>query len=67
MFTELDLTELTFIQCLLKSAMDELERDPEMYRDFKVAFTLETARSIEMKIAQYIDNLGSEDDNRRSW
>jgi hypothetical protein len=66
-FTELDLTELTFIQCLLKSAMDELERDPEMYRDFKVAFTLETARSIEMKIAQYIDNLGSEDDNRRSW
>jgi hypothetical protein len=47
--------------------MDDLERDPEMYRDFKVAFTLETARSIEMKIAQYIDNLGSEDDNRRSW
>lgn len=67
MLTELDLTELTFIQCLLKSAMDDLERDPEMYRDFKVAFTLETARSIEMKIAQYIDNLGSEDDNRRSW
>jgi hypothetical protein len=47
--------------------MDELERDPEMYRDFKVAFTLETARSIEMKIAHHIDNLGSEDDNRRSW
>ena len=63
----LDLTEMTFIQCLLKSAMDEMERDPEMYRDFKVAFTLETARSIEMKIANYIDNLGAEDDNRRSW
>ena len=67
MLEQLDLTEMTFIQCLLKSAMDEMERDPEMHKDFKVAFTLETARSIEMKIANYIDNLGAEDDNSRGW
>ena len=67
MITTLDLTEMTLIQCLLKDCMDQLERDPEMYRDYKVAFTLETARSIEMKIANHIDNLGAEDDNRRGW
>ena len=67
MLEQLDLTEMTFIQCLLKSAMDEMERDPEMYKDFKVVFTLETARSIEMKIANHIDSLSAEDDNRRGW
>ena len=67
MLEQLDLTEMTFIQCLLKSAMDEMERDPEMYKDFKVAFTLETARSIEMKIANHIDSLGEQDDDRRGW
>ena len=59
MFNELDLTELTFIQCLLKTCMDELERDPDNLRELPGMFTLETARSVEMKVAQYIDNLGS--------
>lgn len=59
MFNELDLTELTFIQCLLKTCMDELERDPDNLRELTGMFTLETARSIEMKVAQYIDNLES--------
>ena len=59
MFNELDLTELTFIQCLLKTSMDELERNPNVYRELTGMFTLETARSIEMKVAQYIDNLES--------
>lgn len=59
MLNELDLTELTFIQCLLKISMDELERDPDVCRGLTGMFTLETARSVEMKIAQYIDNLES--------
>jgi LPS O-antigen subunit length determinant protein (WzzB/FepE family) len=59
MLNELDLTELTFIQCLLKTSMDELERNPDVYRELTGMFTLETARSVEMKIAQYIDSLES--------
>lgn len=59
MLNELDLTELTFIQCLLKTSMDELERNADVYRELTGVFTLETARSVEMKIAQHIDNLDS--------
>lgn len=59
MLDQLDLTELTFIQCLLKTSMEELERNPDVHRELTGMFTLETARSVEMKIAQYIDNLES--------
>lgn len=59
MLDQLDLTELTFIQCLLKTSIDELERNPDINRELTGMFTLETARSVEMKIAQYIESLES--------
>jgi len=62
MLDQLDLTELTFIQCLLKTSMDELERNPDINRELTAMFTLETARSVEMKIERYIDNMSASDE-----
>lgn len=52
----LDPTELTCLQAVLKHQMDELERDPDLYKNFSALFTFETLRCIESKLNGYIES-----------